>query len=168
MSALTKWNPFRTSSEIDLWGPMLRWNPLREMERMRQEMERFFDRGLLPMRGGEEAMTLSEWSPSVDIIEDDNEFTVKAELPEVNKEDVKVTVEGNILAIRGERKAEKEERGRKFHRIERSYGSFERSFTMPDGTDAEKIKSEFKDGLLVVHMPKNPEIKRKALEVKID
>jgi HSP20 family protein len=168
MSALTKWNPFRTSTDLDLWEPMPRWSPLREMERMRREMDRFFDRGLAPMTRGEEAMTLTEWSPSVDISEDDNEFTVKAELPEVKKEDVKVTVEGDVLTIRGERKTEKEEKGKKLHRIERSYGSFERSFTMPDGTDPEKIRSEFKDGMLIVHMPKNPEAKRKSVEIKVE
>ena len=78
-----------------------------------------------------------------------------------------MTVAGGVLGIRGERKAEKEEKGKKYHRIERSYGCFERSFTLPDATDATKIQSEFKDGLLTVHVPKNPNLKPKAIEIKV-
>jgi HSP20 family protein len=167
MSALTKWNPFRTSSEIGEWGPITRWNPFLEMERMQREMDRLFSGGLAPLTRGEEAMTISEWSPRVDITEDDKEFVVKAELPEVKKDDVKVTVEDGVLTIRGERKAEKEEKGKKYHRIERAYGSFERSFTLPEATDGSKISSEFKDGVLTMHLPKNPNAKPKAIEIKV-
>ena len=167
MSVLTKWNPLRTSSEIEEWGPLARWSPFREMERMQREMDRLFNGGLAPLRRGEEAMTLSEWAPCVDITEDDKEFVVKAELPEVKKEDVKVKVEDDVLTIRGERKAEKEEKGKKYHRIERSYGSFERSFTLPETADASKVSSEFKDGVLTVHLPKNPNAKPKAIEIKV-
>lgn len=167
MSALTKWNPFRTSSDIEEWGPLARSNPFREMERMQREMDRLFNGGLTRFTRGEEAMTITEWSPSVDISEDDKEFVVKAELPEVKKDDVKVTVEDDVLTIRGERKAEQEEKGKKYHRIERSYGSFERSFTLPEVTDASKISSEFKDGVLTVHLPKNPNAKPKAIEIKV-
>jgi HSP20 family protein len=147
MGALTKWNPFRTSSGIEDWGPLARWSPFREMERMQREMD--------------------QWAPCVDVTEDGKEFVVKAELPEVKKEDVKVTVENDVLTIRGERKAEKEEKGRKYHRIERSYGSFERSFTLPEATDASKISSEFKDGVLTVHLPKNPNARPKTTEIKV-
>jgi HSP20 family protein len=167
MSALTKWNPFRTSREIEEWGPLARWSPFREMERLQREMDRLFNGGLTPSIRGEEAMTITEWAPDVDISEDDKEFLVKAELPEVKKEDVKVTVEDGVLTIRGERKAEKEEKGKKYHRVERSYGSFERSFTLPEASDAGKINSEFKDGVLTVHLPKNPNAKPKAIEIKV-
>ena len=167
MSALTKWNPFRTSSGIEEWGPLARWSPFREMERMQREMDRLFNGGLAAFGRGEEAMTISEWAPCVDITEDNKEFVVEAELPEVKKEDVKVTVEDDVLTIRGERKAEKEETGKKYHRIERSYGSFERSFTLPEAADAGKISSEFKDGVLTVHLPKNSNGKRKAIEIKV-
>jgi HSP20 family protein len=166
MSALTKWNP----SELEGWSPMARWDPFQEMERMHRELDRMFNgwRGLVPHP--ENAMTITEWSPAVDIVEDEKEFIVKAELPELKKEDVKVTVEHDTLTIRGERKAEKEEKGKKFHRIERSYGSFLRSFTLPEGTDPAKIKSEYKEGLLTVHLPKSPEAKAKskAIEVKVE
>jgi HSP20 family protein len=95
----------------------------------------------------------------VDIGEDDKEFIVKAELPEVKKEDIKVNVEDGTLSISGERKVEKEEKGLKFHRIERAYGRFERLFTLPDGADASKITSEFKEGILTIHLPKSPNLK---------
>ena len=167
MTALTKWNPFRASNEVEEWGPLARWSPLREMERMQREMNRLFNGGMAPLTRGGEAMTIAEWIPTVDIIEDDKEFVVKAELPEVKKDDVKVTVEDDVLTIRGERKAEKEEKGKKFHRIERSYGSFERSFTLPEATDANKVSSEFKNGMLTMHLPKNPNAKPKAIEIKV-
>ena len=93
---------------------------------------------------------------------------MKAEVPEVKKEDLKVTVEDGTLSITGERKSEKEEKGRRFHRIERAYGSFERSFTLPDDADATKVVSDFKDGVLKVHLPKNPNPKPKAIEIKMD
>ena len=83
------------------------------------------------------------------------------------KEEVKVTVEEGVLSIHGERKVEKEEKGRKFHRIERAYGSFERSFALPNDADATKITSDFKDGVLKVHLPKSPTAKAKTIEVKV-
>jgi HSP20 family protein len=117
--------------------------------------------------GGKEFMTVTEWAPSVDIIEDENEYLVKADLPEVKKEDVKVTVENDVLTITGERKLEKEEKDKKYHRIERSYGTFLRSFTLPAGADGSKVSAEFKDGLLKVHLPKSEKAKQKAVEVKV-
>ncbi len=138
-----------------------------ELDRMQRDMERLFNGSPGRYTRCQEAMTLAEWSPGVDVSEDAKEFPVKAELPEVKKEDVKVTVEDGMLIIRGERKVEKEEKGKKCHRIERSYGSFERSFSLPDATDATKIASEFKDGMLTVHLPKNPNGKSRAVEVKI-
>ena len=103
----------------------------------------------------------------MDIIEDDKEWLVKADLPEIKKEDVKVTVENGVLTITGERKLEKEEKDKKYHRIERSYGNFLRSFTLPDGADGSKVNAEFKDGVLKVHLPKGEKAKPKAVEVKV-
>ena len=113
-------------------------------------------------------MLVTEWLPRVDVIETEKEFLVKVELPEVKKEEFKVTVEKGILSITGERKFQKEEKGRKYHRIERAYGRFERSFTLPEGTEAAGITSEFKEGVLTVHLPKKPEAKPKAVEVKVE
>jgi HSP20 family protein len=138
------------------------------MEETQHRLARFF--GLSPARAGhgdKEAMTLTEWAPSVDIVEDDKEWLVKADLPEVKKEDVKVTVEHGVLTITGERKLEKEEKDKKYHRMERSYGSFLRSFTLPDAADATKVNAEFKDGLLKVHLPKSEKAQPKAVEVKV-
>ncbi len=154
MSLLTKWSPFNKSEEIDLYRPASRWDPLREMEEMMRGMQRALANW--PPGRSEETMTLTEWSPSVDIGETDQEFIVKAELPEVKKEDIKVNVDDGTLSISGERRAEKQEKGLRYHRVERAYGRFTRSFSLPDEADADKITSDFKDGILTVHLPKNP------------
>ncbi|HLP78785.1 MAG TPA: Hsp20/alpha crystallin family protein, partial [Candidatus Paceibacterota bacterium] len=107
------------------------------------------------------------WSPLVDISEDDKEYRIKAELPEVNKEDVKVTAEAGTLTIMGERKFEKEEKGRRFHRVERAYGTFGRSFSLPDDASPAKVSAEFKDGVLTVHLLKDEKAKPQQIEVKI-
>ena len=108
------------------------------------------------------------WSPRVDIVENDKEFVIKAEIPEVKKEDVKVTADNGVLTIQGERKQEKEEKGKKFHRVERYYGSFTRSFTLPENVDETKIKANFKDGMLNLQVPKSEKSKPKAIEVKVE
>ena len=146
---------------------LTKWNPFRELEDIQSRLSSLF--GRTPLRGfGEEAMTVSEWTPLVDIAEDDKEYLIKAELPEVKKEDVKVTVEGGVLTITGERKFEKEEKGKKYHRLERAYGSFMRSFALPEGAAGDKISAEFKDGVLKVHLAKSPEAKPKSINVKVD
>jgi HSP20 family protein len=147
-----------------------RWNPLREMEDMQRRMSSLFDwnsfrRGNLTP--DEENITVPEWMPLVDIAEDDKEYLIKVELPEVQKDDVKVTVESGTLTIAGERKAEKEEKGHKFHRIERSYGRFERSFSVPDDAEGDNVKAEFKDGVLRVRLAKSEKARPKQIEVKV-
>jgi len=150
------------------WEPMTRWDPFKELEDMQSRLGTLF--GRLPVRkeGGKEAMTVAEWAPLVDIVEDEKEYLIKAELPEVKKEDVKVTVEDDVLTITGERKYEKEEKGKKYHRVERAYGSFERSFTLPEDADGSKVNAEFKDGILKVRLPKSEKAKPKAVEVKVE
>ncbi len=156
MGAITRWEPFK-----------MRWDPFKELEEMEKRLATFF--GRIPMRadGEKEALTVAEWSPLVDITEDEKEYVIKAELPEVKKEDVKLTIEDNVLSISGERKYEKEEKGKKYHRVERAYGSFMRSFTLPDDADGAKISAEYKDGVLKVHVPKSEKAKPKAIEVKV-
>jgi HSP20 family protein len=145
---------------------LTKWNPYRELEDLQNRLSSLF--GRTPFRGfGEEAMTVSEWMPLVDIAEDEKEYLIKVELPEVKKEDVKVTVEGGVLTITGERKFEKEEKGKKYHRVERAYGSFMRSFTLPEGAAGDKVSAEFKDGVLKVHLAKSPEAKPKSINVKV-
>ena len=103
----------------------------------------------------------------VDITEDPKEYVIKAELPEIPKEEVKIHVQNDVLTISGERKYEKEEQDKKHHRIERAYGSFLRSFTIPEDADPEQVSADFKDGLLRVHLPKNSRSKPKSIEVKV-
>ena len=148
-------------------NPLAKWNPFRELEDIQNRLSSLF--GRTSLRGlGEETMTVSEWAPLVDLVEDDKEYLIKAELPEVKKEDVKVTVENGVLTISGERKFEKEEENKKYHRIERAYGSFMRSFTLPQDAAGDKINAEFKDGVLKVHLPKSAEAKPKSIDVKVD
>lgn len=142
------------------------WNPLREMEAAQNRIGRLFGRSLIPWTG-EETFTSSEWTPLVDVAEDEKEYTIKADLPEVRKEDVHVTIEDGSLRITGERKFEKEEKGRRYHRIERAYGTFERTFVLPEGAKSDQVKAEFKDGTLRVHLPKAPEIEVKAHEIPV-
>jgi len=141
------------------------WNPWREIEDM---VERYTKAVGQPRAGGHEVIATGDWSPRVDIVETDKAFVIKAEIPEVNKEDVKVTVDNGILTIRGERKQEKEEKGKKIHRVERHFGIFTRSFTLPDNIDENKIKASFKDGMLNLHIHKTEEVKPKAIEIKVE
>jgi HSP20 family protein len=139
---------------------------LREIEEMSDRFNRLFGTWTRP-NGGKEALTTTDWTPFVDIEETEKEYLIKAELPEIKKEDVKVTVENGILMLQGERKQEKEEKGKKFHRVERSYGSFLRTFTVPLDADETKIAADFKDGILRVHLPKTEKPRPKAIEVKV-
>lgn len=150
-------------------APILRWNPLREMEEFENRMATLFGSAPLRITGQdrEENLVTTDWVPSVDITEDEKEYLIKADLPEMKKEDVHVTFEDGVLTITGERKVEKEEKNRKFHRIEREHGRFVRSFTLPENADATKIAAEFKEGVLVLRLPKNEKAHPKVLEVKI-
>ncbi len=138
----------------------------REMEEMSDRLNRLFGTRTRP-NGGKEALTTTDWTPFVDIEENEKEYLVKAELPEIKKEDVKVTVENGILTLQGERRQEKEEKGKKFHRVERSYGTFLRTFTVPLDADETKVAADFKDGILRVHLPKTEKPRPKAIEVKV-
>lgn len=155
-------------SALTRWDPPTRWNPFKELEEMEKRLSSYFGRTSVPSRGDkQEAITVAEWSPLVDISEDDKEYVIKAEIPEMKKEDIKLNVNDDVLTITGERKYEKEEKGTKYHRVERAYGSFMRSFTLPEDADGSKVNAEYKDGLLKVHLPKSEKAKPKAIEVKI-
>jgi len=112
-------------------------------------------------------VTAPEWSPLVDISEDEIEYLIKVELPEVRKEDVKVTAEKGMLTIMGERRFEREEKGRKYHRIERAFGTFGRSFSLPDDANPARVSAGFKDGVLTVHLVKDEKAKPQQVEVSI-
>ena len=149
---------------------LVRWNPFKEMDDLQRRLASVFD--LAPLRrsaltNDEENITVPEWAPAVDILEDANEYLIKVELPEVAKEDVKVTVEGGTLTISGQRKAEKEEKARRYHRIERFYGRFERSFSLPEDAEAGKVNAEYKDGVLRVHLAKSEKARPQQIDVKV-
>lgn len=149
---------------------LTRWNPFREMDELQRRMSSLLDWGNLRrsnLTTNDENITVREWAPLVDIAEDEKEYLIKVELPEVQKNDVKVTVEGGTLMISGERRAEKEEKNRKFHRVERFYGRFERSFNIPEDADDTKVHAEFKDGVLRVHLAKSEIARPKQIEVKV-
>src|SRR6266403_1738183 len=147
---------------------LVTWNQLREMEEAAQNrFNRFL--GGFPNRignGETHSLTVADWSPEVDISQDDQGYLLKADLPEMKKDDVRVTVEDGILSVSGERKCQKEDQQRKFHRIERSFGNFRRSFTLPADTDSKKVTAEFRDGVLKVHLPTTAIARSKAIEVK--
>ena len=110
---------------------LTRWNPIKDLEEAQNRLSSILSFPTQRKNGDKELMMVAEWAPAVDITEDEKEFLVKAELPEIKREDVKVTMENGILSISGDRKFEKEEKGKKYHRIERSYGSFLRCFDLP-------------------------------------
>ena len=143
---------------------LVKWDPWREIDDM---FDRYTRAGL-PRGGSQEIARTGDWAPRVDIAETDKAFVIKAEVPEVKKDDVKVTVDNGVLTVAGERKQEKEEKGKKFHRIERCYGSFTRSFALPDNVDEGSIKATFKDGMLSLEIPKTAEVKPKTVEVKVE
>ena len=147
---------------------LMRWDPFKEMADLQNRLASLLP--LTPAREGngtKELMSVAQWAPSVDISEDDKEWLLKTDLPEVKREDVKVTVEDGVLTITGERKFEKEEKNKKYHRVERAYGNFLRSFALPDGADGSKVAAEFKEGVLKVHLPKGELAKPKTVEVKV-
>ncbi|MEX1301744.1 MAG: Hsp20/alpha crystallin family protein [Desulfotignum sp.] len=113
-------------------------------------------------------MESGDWAPSVDILETEKEFVIKAEIPGVSKDDVKISVDNGTLTIRGEKKQEKEEKNKKFHRVEQFYGSFARSFTLPENVDETKIEAAFKNGMLKLQIPKTTVSKPKAIDIKIN
>lgn len=140
-----------------------RWEPFREMEDMLRSYSPFFGRGVT--RNGEE----TQWKPIADITESEQEYLIKAELPEVKKEDVSITLEDNVITISGERKKEKETKKSNEIRIESFYGTFTRSFALPDNADTKAIHAESKDGVLKVHVPKvaaAPKVEAKKIEIK--
>jgi HSP20 family protein len=141
---------------------LTRWDPWRELGRLQDDVGRMFD-DRLGFRAGESL----GWTPSVDIYEDEEGLSLRFELAGVEPKDVDIRFENGVLTIKGERKLEREEKKDNYHRVELSYGSFNRSFSLPATLDPEKIKAESKNGVLTVHLPKKPEAKPKSIQVKV-
>ncbi|MBM9511915.1 Hsp20/alpha crystallin family protein [Desulfogranum marinum] len=145
--------------------PIVRWDPWRELGNI---VERY-DRALhQPRLGSQEVIASGDWAPKVDIIETEKLFLIKVEIPEIKKEDVKVSVNNGTLTIRGERKEEVEEKGKKIHRIERYHGLFTRSFTLPDNADKTNIKALFSNGMLNLEILKTEEKKSNDIEITVE
>jgi HSP20 family protein len=158
------------SRKVKYMNKVITWNPLREMEEAPQNRFNPFFLGGFPNRMGSgeiPSLAVTDWSPEVDISEDDHGYVLKADLPEMKKDDVRVTVEDGILSVSGERKIEKEDQKKKFHRIERCFGTFRRSFTLPEDADSTKVTADFHDGVLKVHLPTTPIARSKAIDVKV-
>jgi HSP20 family protein len=141
---------------------MTRWEPFRDLARLQDEVNRLFDTGGL-VRSGESV----GWTPACDIYEDAEAVSLRFELAGVDPKDVDVRFENGVLTVKGERKLEQEETRENYHRVERSYGTFTRSFSLPGTLDAEKIKAETKHGVLTITLPKKPEAKPRAIQVKV-
>jgi len=159
MNTLLRWDPTSRT----------RWNPFKDHDRheLESQLATLLSTREPTANGGKEALTVAQWSPLVDITEDEKEYLIQAELPDMKKEDVRLTVENGVLAISGERKFEKEEKSKKYHRVERAYGSFVRSFSLPEDANGSKVTADFKDGMLHVHVPKSVQAKPKAIEIKV-
>lgn len=142
---------------------LTRWDPFRDLARMQEEMGRLFDDRLVTRTG--ESMG---WTPKVDIYEDEEGIALRFELAGVEPKDVDIRFENGVLTLRGERKLEREDTKDNYHRVELSYGTFTRSFSLPGTVDAEKIRAESKNGVLTVHLPKKPEAKPKSIQVKVN
>jgi HSP20 family protein len=141
---------------------LTRFDPYRELDNLQNRFAQIFG-GTGPRR--EEEMSMGSWVPPVDIEEDKEKIALTAELPGMTENDIDIQMEGGVLTIRGERKFENEKEGKNYHRVERSYGQFVRSFTLPNNVDREKIRAEFQDGLLRIELPKHEEAKPRQIKI---
>ena len=148
---------------------IVRWEPFRDLQAVQERLNRVFDEAFRGVpRGGDDEWALGgSWAPSVDIFEHEGNLVLKAELPGVDPKDVDVRVENNVLTLRGERKFETEVKKEKYHRVERAYGTFSRSFTLPNVVDTEKIKADYKDGVLSITLPKKAEAQPRQINIRL-
>lgn len=143
---------------------IIRWDPFRDMVTLREKMNRLFE-DMFTGRADDKEVAATAWAPSVDIYETENELVMTAEVPGINDKDVEIKIEDNTLTLKGERKFEKQTKEENYHRIERSYGSFYRSFTLPSSIDPDKIHAEHENGILKITMPKRPELKPRTVKI---
>jgi HSP20 family protein len=153
---------------MERWRPgrgLMPWRPFRELEEMERRFEDTFGRPFLPAVWRRIPMVEMGWAPAIEVYEKEDKFMVKAELPGMTEEDIDVSVVGDTLTIKGERKAESEVKEEDYYCCERSYGSFSRSIALPSSVDAKKIEASYEDGVLEVSLPKAPEVKAKKVAV---
>ena len=149
------------------WSPV-RWDPFGEFSTLQERMNRLFEDLIPATRKSEEELKTGTFYPSVDIYEGEKDITLKAELPGIDKKDVHVEINDGVITLRGKRKLEKEEKKENYHRLERSYGTFNRSFTLPTTVDSGKVKANYKDGILEVTLPRKEEAKPKSIPVEVN
>jgi HSP20 family protein len=142
---------------------LVRWRPLRDIGSIQDEMNRLFSAMMSP---SERSTGVEEWIPAVDISETDDGFVVTADVPGMKAEDIKITVTNNTLTLKGEKKNVREDKKENYHRIERSYGSFERTFALPSGVESEDIRAKYKDGVLELRLPKSREAKPQEIKIE--
>ncbi len=143
---------------------IIRWDPFRDLVTLREKMNRLFEDAVIS-RGEQRDLVASSWAPAVDIYEDETQLVLTAEVPGINEKDIEIKLEDNTLSIHGERKMEKETKEENYHRIERAYGSFFRSFTLPNYIDQEKIRAEHENGVLKIIMSKREELKPRKVRI---
>jgi HSP20 family protein len=144
---------------------LVQWRPFREVSRLRSEMDRLWDEYFGPGRRAFQPME-EAWMPAVDVSETADKVTVKAEIPGMEAKDIEISMVGDTLTIKGEKKVEREEKDENYHMVERSYGSFSRAMKLPAVVEADKVEATYKNGVLTVVLPKKEEVKPKAIEIK--
>ncbi len=148
---------------------LVKWDPFKELENIHKRISKILEEPFFALRPkyDEESLMETKWTPAVDVYEDKDNIIINAEIPGVKKEDIKIELTGNQLTISGERKLEKEEKKKNYHRIERFYGNFMRTFTIPDTVQKDKISASYKDGILKVVLPKAEEAKPKEIKIEV-
>jgi len=147
---------------------IMRWRPRGDLLSIREEMNRLFDDFFSGWPEKRRGLLEGEWAPSIDIAETEEELVVTAELPGVKQEEVDITIADDVLTLKGEKKEEKEVKEKNYHRIERNYGSFQRSISLPTSVQADKAKATYKDGILTINVPKVEEAKPKQIKISVE
>ncbi len=146
---------------------LIRWEPVRELNTIQSEMNRLFNTFFEAPTPGNGGSNLRRWIPAMDLVETEDDFVLRADLPGLTENDVNIEVEDNVLTISGERKAEHEERREGYYRVERASGSFSRSLTLPEGIDTEAVRANFENGVLEVRIPRPEERKPRKVSISI-
>jgi HSP20 family protein len=141
---------------------LVRWDPIRELDSLQGDMNRLFDRFF---EGRAANGTARRWIPAMDLVETDDRLVLRGDLPGMSEDDIDIEIKDSVLTVSGERKAESEEKGKGYHRVERAFGSFSRSLTLPQGIDADQVKAEFDKGVLEVTIPKPAEAKPTRVQI---
>jgi len=147
--------------------PVMRWDPFRDLSAIHERMNRLFEAALSGSDFGEAGMGVGSWRPVADVVETDEVFLVSCEIPGLVRNEIEIKLSENVLTVRGERRVDKDSEAQQFHRIERAYGPFERSFTVPASIDGDAISANYRDGVLSVVLPKRPEATPRRITVRL-